>query len=65
MNSLMVRFPMSTYLEAVGLLKGNGKLDIMSIKVGFELLKPEGWYFEAGWEREQFETPPMEWMLQR
>ena len=56
---------MSTYLEAVGLLKGNGKLDIMSIKVGFELLKPEGWYFEAGWEREQFETPPMEWMFQR
>jgi hypothetical protein len=39
---------MSTYLKAVGLLKGNRKLDIMSIKLGFELLKPGGWYFEAG-----------------
>jgi hypothetical protein len=28
------------------------------------LLKPGGWLFQAGWEREQYETPPTEWAIQ-
>ena len=34
------------------------------VRAAFELLKPGGWYFEAGWEPTRYETPPTEWALQ-
>ena len=33
-------------------------------QVGFDLLKPGGWYFSAGWKNERFETPPTEFAFQ-
>jgi SAM-dependent methyltransferase len=38
-----------------------GARGVSNMEAAFDLLKPGGWYFWAGWEREQFETPPMEW----
>ena len=37
---------------------------VPSVLAGYELLKPGGWYFEAGWEQERYETPPTEWAVQ-
>jgi hypothetical protein len=34
-------------------------------EAAFELLKPGGWYFEAGWEPKRYDTPPTEWAIQR
>jgi SAM-dependent methyltransferase len=41
-----------------------GPHGVPNVQVGFELLKPGGWYFGAGWEKEQFETPPTEWAVE-
>jgi SAM-dependent methyltransferase len=41
-----------------------GRREVPKVQAGFELLKPGGWYFDAGWEQEQFEIPPTEWALQ-
>lgn len=41
-----------------------GARGIPNVQAGFELLKPGGWYFEAAWEKEQYETPPTEWAIQ-
>lgn len=38
-----------------------GPRGIPAVQVAFDLLKPGGWYFEASWERERFETPPTQW----
>jgi len=35
-----------------------------SARAGWELLKPGGWFFSAGWEPERYETPPTEWAIQ-
>ena len=37
---------------------------VPNVQAGFELLKPAGWYFSAGWKNERFETPPTEWAIQ-
>ena len=34
------------------------------MQAGFELLKPGGWYFEAGWEPKRYDSPPNEWAIQ-
>ena len=41
-----------------------GARGIPNVQAGFELLKPGGWYFQAGWKPEQYETPPTEWAIQ-
>jgi len=41
-----------------------GPRGVPNVQAGFELLKPGGWYFGAGWEKERFETPPTEWAIQ-
>jgi len=41
-----------------------GRHGIPSVQASFELLKPGGWYFEAGWEQDRYETPPTEWAIQ-
>jgi SAM-dependent methyltransferase len=41
-----------------------GPHGVPAIKAGFDMLKPGGWFFEAGWEQEQFETPPLKWAAQ-
>jgi SAM-dependent methyltransferase len=41
-----------------------GPHGVSNVQVGFELLKPGGWYFGAGWQKERFETPPTEWAVQ-
>jgi SAM-dependent methyltransferase len=41
-----------------------GPRGVSNVQVGFELLKPGGWLFEAGWKGEQYETPPTEWAIQ-
>lgn len=41
-----------------------GPHGVPNAQAAFELLKPGGWYFDAVWEREQFETPPTEWAIQ-
>jgi len=40
-----------------------GPRDVPAIQASFELLKPGGWFFEAGWEK-GVETPPTEWAIQ-
>jgi hypothetical protein len=35
-----------------------------NVQAGFDLLKPGGWYFQAGWKPEPYETPPTEWAIQ-
>jgi len=41
-----------------------GPRGVPNVQAGFELLKPGGWYFDAGWEQERYETPPTEWAIQ-
>jgi SAM-dependent methyltransferase len=40
-----------------------GAHEIPNVQAGYELLKPGGWYFEAGWEQARYETPPTEWAM--
>jgi SAM-dependent methyltransferase len=40
-----------------------GPPEVPSVQAAFELLKPGGWLFQAGWERERYETPPNEWAI--
>jgi SAM-dependent methyltransferase len=35
-----------------------------NVQAGYQLLKPGGWYFEAGWEQAYYETPPTDWAMQ-
>ena len=41
-----------------------GQHGVPNVQAGFELLKPGGWYFSAGWKNVQIETPPTEWAVQ-
>jgi SAM-dependent methyltransferase len=41
-----------------------GPHGVPNVRAGFDLLKPGGWYFEAGWEAKQCETPPTDWAVQ-
>jgi SAM-dependent methyltransferase len=41
-----------------------GPHGVPNAQAAFELLKPGGWLFQAGWEKERFETPPAEWAIQ-
>ncbi len=41
-----------------------GPHDVPNVQAGFELLKPGGWYFEAGWEPRHYDTPPTDWAIQ-
>jgi SAM-dependent methyltransferase len=41
-----------------------GPKGVPNVQAGFELLKPGGWYFGAGWEPHRYETPPTEWAMQ-
>jgi SAM-dependent methyltransferase len=41
-----------------------GARGVPNVQAAFEWLKPGGWYFEAGWEQERYETPPTDWALQ-
>jgi ubiquinone/menaquinone biosynthesis C-methylase UbiE len=41
-----------------------GAFGIPNVEAGYRLLKPGGWYYEAGWERTRHETPPTEWAIQ-
>ncbi len=38
----------------------------MSIaQAGYQLLRPGGWLFQAGWDPERFETPAVDWAIQQ
>lgn len=41
-----------------------GPHGVPNVQASFQLLKPGGWLFEAGWKGEQYETPPTEWAIQ-
>jgi SAM-dependent methyltransferase len=41
-----------------------GARGVPNVRAGYELLKPGGWYFEAGWEQTRYETAPTEWAIQ-
>jgi SAM-dependent methyltransferase len=41
-----------------------GASGVPNLQATFELLKPGGYYFGAGWERGQFEVSPTEWAFQ-
>jgi SAM-dependent methyltransferase len=41
-----------------------GPRGVPGVQAAFELLKPGGWLFEAGWKAERYETPPTEWAIQ-
>jgi SAM-dependent methyltransferase len=41
-----------------------GAHGVPNVRAGYELLKPGGWYFEAGWEQTRHETTPTEWAIQ-
>lgn len=42
-------------------LGGHG---VPNVQAGFELLKPGGWYFEAGWEQARYDTSPTDWAVE-
>ena len=35
-----------------------------NIQYAFDLLRPGGWYFQAGWKAERFDTSPTDWAIQ-
>jgi hypothetical protein len=37
---------------------------VPNVQAGFALLKPGGWYYDAGWEPRHYETPPTEWAIE-
>jgi SAM-dependent methyltransferase len=41
-----------------------GPHGVPNVQAGLALLKPGGWYFEAGWEPARYETPPTAWAIQ-
>jgi hypothetical protein len=41
-----------------------GPHGVPNAKAAFDLLKPGGWFFEAGWAPGKHETPPTEWAIQ-
>jgi SAM-dependent methyltransferase len=41
-----------------------GPSGVPNVQVAFELLKPGGWFFGAGWERQSYEIPPTELAIQ-
>jgi len=41
-----------------------GAHGIPNVQTGWEILRPGGWYFEAGWAPTRYETPPTEWAMQ-
>jgi SAM-dependent methyltransferase len=41
-----------------------GAHGVPNVQAAFELLRPGGWYFEACWKKDRFETPPTEWAIQ-
>lgn len=41
-----------------------GPRGVPNVQAGLQLLKPGGWYFGAGWEKEHHETLPTEWAIQ-
>jgi len=40
-----------------------GPHGVPNVSAGYQILKPGGWYFEAGWDREQFEDTWTAWAL--
>ena len=40
-----------------------GAHGVPNVRAGYELLKPGGWYFEAGWEQTRHGTTPTEWAI--
>ncbi len=38
-----------------------GPKGVPNVQAAHALLKPGGWYFEASWRRERFDTPPTQW----
>jgi SAM-dependent methyltransferase len=42
-----------------------GAHGVTNVQAAFQLLKPGGWYFEAQWEAETYETPATEFAMQQ
>jgi SAM-dependent methyltransferase len=40
-----------------------GPHGVPNVAAGYQILKPGGWYFEAGWDREQYEDTWTSWAL--
>jgi SAM-dependent methyltransferase len=40
-----------------------GPADIPSVRAAHGLLRPGGWYFQAGWERPTYATSPVRWAI--
>ncbi len=57
-------FPDGTFDIVLTRLAPLGPHGVPNVVAAFKLLKPGGWYFSAGWERERYETPPTDWALQ-
>jgi hypothetical protein len=41
-----------------------GAHGVPNVRAGYDLLRPGGWYFEAGWAPTRYETPPTAWAIQ-
>ena len=57
-------FPDDTFDIVFLRLAPLGPRAVPAAQAAFELLRPGGWFFEAGWKEERFETPPTEWAIQ-
>jgi SAM-dependent methyltransferase len=57
-------FPPASFDVVLVRLAPLGPHGVPNVRAGFELLKPGGWYFEAGWEPKRYDTPPTEWAIQ-
>ena len=41
-----------------------GAHGVPNVEAAFQLLKPGGWFFDAGWAPQAYETPKTEWTIQ-
>lgn len=57
-------FPIESFDVLLLRLAPLGAQGYPNVSAGYELLKPGGWYFEAGWKPVRYETPAVEWAMQ-
>jgi SAM-dependent methyltransferase len=56
-------FPPASFDVVLVRLAPLGPFGVPVVRAAFDLLKPGGWCFQAGWEPKGFDTPPTDWAI--